>query len=141
MSKFLTLYTFFIICLWGCTSNKNQEIEVVTLAKGSKSWNGNPLPKYAEGEPEVTILKITIPPKTTLPLHQHPTINAGVMIKGNLTVISETKDTLHLKAGDTIIELVNKWHYGINEGNEPVEIIVFYAGIKGKPITIKKEKK
>jgi quercetin dioxygenase-like cupin family protein len=141
MKKSLILYIFLLITLWGCTSNKNQEIEVITLAKSTKSWNGNPLPKYSEGEPEVTILKITIPPKTTLPFHQHPEINAGVLLKGNLTVISENKDTLHLKTGDPIIELVNKWHYGINEDNEPVEIIVFYAGIKDKPVTIKKEKK
>ena len=141
MNKLPILYIFLIISFWGCKSNKNKEIEVITLAKSTKSWNGNPLPKYPEGEPEVTILKITIPPKTTLPLHQHPEINAGVLLKGNLTVISETKDTLHLKTGDPIIELVNKWHYGINEGSDPVEIIVFYAGIKGKPITVKKEKK
>ena len=141
MNKLHILYIFLLISFWGCTSNKNKEIEVITLAKSTKSWNGRPLPKYPEGEPEVTILKITIPPKTTLPLHQHPEINAGVLLKGNLTVISETKDTLHLKTGDPIIELVNKWHYGINEGNNPVEIIVFYAGIKGKPITVKKEKK
>ena len=141
MNKLPILYIFLIISFWGCKSNKNKEIEVITLAKSTKSWNGHPLPKYPEGEPEVTILKITIPPKTTLPLHQHPEINAGVLLKGNLTVISETKDTLHLKTGDPIIELVNKWHYGINEGSNPVEIIVFYAGIKGKPITVKKEKK
>ena len=141
MNKLPILYIFLIISFWGCKSNKNKEIEVITLAKSTKSWNGRPLPKYPEGEPEVTILKITIPPKTTLPLHQHPEINAGVLLKGNLTVISETKDTLHLKTGDPIIELVNKWHYGINEGSNPVEIIVFYAGIKGKPITVKKEKK
>ena len=141
MNKLPILYIFLIISFCSCTSNKNKEIEVITLAKSTKSWNGRPLPKYPEGEPEVTILKITIPPKTTLPLHQHPEINAGVLLKGNLTVISETKDTLHLKTGDPIIELVNKWHYGINEGSNPVEIIVFYAGIKGKPITVKKEKK
>ena len=141
MNKLPILYIFLIISFCSCTSNKNKEIEVITLVKSTKSWNGRPLPKYPEGEPEVTILKITIPPKTTLPLHQHPEINAGVLLKGNLTVISETKDTLHLKTGDPIIELVNKWHYGINEGSNPVEIIVFYAGIKGKPITVKKEKK
>ena len=141
MKKLPILSIFLLISFWGCTSNKNKEIEVITLAKSTKSWNGNPLPKYPEGEPEVTILKITIPPKTTLPLHQHPEINAGVLLKGNLTVISETRDTLHIKTGDSIIELVNKWHYGINEGSNPVEIIVFYAGIKGKPVTVKKEKK
>jgi len=46
---------------------------------------------------------------------------------------------LKLKAGDYIVEVVSKWHYGKNEGDVPPEIIVFYAGIKGMPINIKKK--
>ncbi|MDY6854635.1 MAG: cupin domain-containing protein [Thermodesulfobacteriota bacterium] len=95
------------------------------------------MPFYAKGKPEVTILRITIPPKVQLPLHKHTVINAGVLLKGELTVVTEDKKTLHLKAGDSIVEVVNKWHYGKNAGNEPAEIIVFYAGILGTPITIK----
>jgi len=45
-----------------------------------------------------------------------------------------------MTSGDSIVEVVDKWHYGINEANEPAVIIVFYAGIQGKPITIKKSK-
>jgi hypothetical protein len=44
---------------------------------------------------------------------------------------------LHLKAGDPIVEVVDTWHYGKNEGNTPAEIIVFYAGTPDEPITIK----
>ncbi len=113
-------------------------VTVDVLAKTSSSWNGATLPAYATGQPEVTILKIVIPPKIKLPLHQHPVINAGVLLKGELTVITENNKTLHLKAGDSIVEVVNTWHYGINEGSEPAEIIVFYAGVLNQPITIKK---
>ncbi len=110
---------------------------VDVLVKSSSSWDGEILPDYPKGKPEVTILRITIPPKVQLPLHKHLVINAGVLLKGELTVVTEDKKTLHLKAGDSIVEVVNKWHYGKNEGNEPAEIIVFYAGIRGTPITIK----
>ena len=127
-----------MVC-FGCKSNAISGTEVVTLAKTTKSWNGKELPKYPEGTPEVTILKITIPPKTRLPLHKHPEINAGVVLKGELTVISEAKDTLYLKSGDPIVELVDTWHFGRNDTSKPVELIVFYAGVKGTPITIKKE--
>jgi len=112
-------------------------VTVDVLAKTTSSWNGATLPAYLQGQPEVTILKIVIPPKVQLPLHQHPVINAGVLLKGELTVITKDNKTLHLKAGDPIVEVVNTWHYGINEGDEPAEIIVFYAGIQGKPITVK----
>lgn len=120
--------------VWAQDANS---VEVDVLAQTSSSWDGGTLPDYAKGKPEVTILRITIPPKVKLPLHKHPVINAGVLLKGELTVVTEENKTLHLKAGDSIVEVVNKWHYGKNEGNEPAEIIVFYAGIRGTAITIK----
>jgi len=58
-----------------------------------------------------------------------------VVLSGNLTVITEHEKTLQLKAGDALIEVVNTWHYGKNSGDTPVEIIVFYAGVEGKPVT------
>jgi len=118
-----------------------QDVNTITvdvLAKTSSSWDGRDLPDYTKGKPEITMLRITIPQGVQLPLHKHPVINAGILIKGELTVVTEDNKTLHLKAGDSIVELVNKWHYGKNEGNKPAEIIVFYAGILGTPITIKK---
>lgn len=110
--------------------------DVKVLAKSTKSWDGNTLSPYPIGQPEVTILNIKIPPKTKLHIHKHPVINAGVLLKGELTVASEDGETLHLKTGDAIVEMVEKWHYGINEGSEIAEIIVVYAGIEGKPVTV-----
>ena len=125
--------------LLSCASAKNTNtIEVEVLAKSSTSWNGESLPNYAKGKPEISILRIVIPPDTKLPLHKHPMINAGLLLKGQLTVVLEDNTTLHLKAGDTIVEVVNKWHYGKNEGSEPTEIIVFYAGTQGELLSIKK---
>lgn len=113
-------------------------VKVDVLAKTSSSWDGRDLPDYAKGKPEITILRIKIPQGVQLPLHKHPVINAGVLLKGKLTIVTEDNKTLHLKAGDSIVEVVNKWHYGKNEGNNTAEIIVFYAGIPDTPITIKK---
>jgi len=137
MKKFL-----FAVCLTLLLSGNSWALDdgavtVDVLAKATSSWNGETLPSYLTGQPEVTILKISIPPHIQLPLHQHPVINAGVLLKGELTVLTKEGKTLHLKAGDPIVEVVTTWHYGINEGNDPAEIIVFYSGIQGKPITIK----
>lgn len=107
------------------------------LAKSTHSWNQGLLPAYPEGQPEVTILRIRIPAQTTLPWHTHPVINAGVLISGSLTVITKSGDTLHLKPGDPIVEVVDTWHYGKNEGDTPADIIVFYAGVKDRPVTVK----
>jgi quercetin dioxygenase-like cupin family protein len=113
-------------------------VQVKVLAKTSSSWDGSHLPDYPKGTPEITILRIKIPPGAQLPLHTHPVINAGVLLDGELTVVTKDNRTLHLKAGDPIVEVVNKWHYGKNEGAGTAELIVFYAGEQGTPITINK---
>ncbi|MCP9799894.1 hypothetical protein [Synechococcus sp. RedBA-s] len=51
-------------------------------------------------------------------------------------VISEAGPSLQLRAGEGLIEMVNQPHYGSNNGTEPAEIVVVYAGVKGKPITV-----
>lgn len=113
-----------------------QSVQVKTLLKTTKSWNGTPLPAYNSENPEITALSITIPPNTKLPVHRHPVINAGILLRGELTVISEAGDTLQMKAGDVIAEMVNQWHHGENNGSEPAEILVFYSGNVDMPITV-----
>ena len=112
--------------------------QVTVLAKTTRSWNGTELPHYPKGQPQITILRITVAPRSHLPMHEHPVINAGVLLKGRLTVVTDDHEILHLKAGDAIVELVGKPHYGKNETDEPAEIIVFYAGIKDEPVTVEK---
>ncbi|MHB8881323.1 MAG: cupin domain-containing protein [Thermodesulfovibrionales bacterium] len=113
-------------------------VQTEVLAKAGVSWDGNRLPGYPTTAPEISILRIKIPPGAHLPLHKHPVINAGVLLSGELTVFTEDNKTLHLKAGDPIIEVVNTWHYGKNEGDTTAEILVFYAGVSDAPITVKK---
>lgn len=106
------------------------------LAKTTVSWNEAKLPAYPEGTTEITILRIEIPAGAVLPRHEHPVINAGVLLQGELTVVTDDGERLHLKAGEAIVEVVQTWHYGMNEGSEPAVIIVFYAGAVDTPITV-----
>jgi quercetin dioxygenase-like cupin family protein len=140
--KLLKIIVVFCLTVVFATQVWAQEVKSITakeLVKSSLSWDGNSLPNYPEGKPEITILKITIPSGAQLPLHEHPVINAGVLLSGELTVVTTENKTLHLKAGDPIVEVVDTWHYGRNEGELPAEIIVFYAGVSNKPITVKQE--
>jgi len=132
--------TFFLQL--GCTTaqispetNKRSPV-VKELVKTTHSWDGALLPAYLQGQPEITVLRISIPAGTRLDTHRHPVINAGVLLNGQLMVVTKEGKTLHLKAGDPIVEVVNTWHYGINQGKVPAEIVVFYAGIIDTPITI-----
>ena len=111
-------------------------IVVKELVKTTQSWDGEFLPAYPQGQPEITILQIRIPAGGRLDTHRHPVINAGVLTRGQLTIVTADGKTLHLKAGDPIVEVVNTLHYGINQGKVPAEIIVFYAGVVDMPITV-----
>jgi quercetin dioxygenase-like cupin family protein len=136
-NSFLTLC---LIPLFACVSTEQtkNEIKVVEVVKSSHSWNGTKLPLYSQGQPEVTVLRITIPKGVTLPMHQHPVINVGVLLKGELTVKTQKGETLLMKAGDPIVEVVDTWHLGTSTGKEDAEIMVFYAGVKDTPLTIKR---
>lgn len=127
-----------LFCI-SCKKDFKNEILVETLAETSVSWNGDALPAYGAGKPKLTVLKITIPPKTKLKWHKHLVINSGILLSGALKVIDENEEILFLKEGDVIVELVNKYHYGMNEGDIPAEIVVFYSGTEGIPITVLKE--
>jgi len=141
VNPFVTLAVMLVL-ITGCASvpvePEANKAAVVSreLAKTTRSWDGENLPAYAPGQPEVTIRRITVPAGARLETHRHPVINAGVMLSGQLTVVTVEGKTLHLKAGDPIVEVVNTLHYGINEGTVPAELVVFYAGTVNTPITI-----
>lgn len=112
-------------------------VTTIQLVKATHSWDGTPLPPYPQAQPEVTMLRITIPGGAKLPLHHHPVINAGILTRGRLQVVTTQGKELLLKAGDPIIEVVNTMHYGYNPDSEPAEIVVFYAGAEGTPLAVK----
>jgi quercetin dioxygenase-like cupin family protein len=116
MKKLIYGICFLVLLSGTVPAEEANAIRVDVLVKTSSSWDGSPLPEYPKGTPEITILRIKIPPGVQLPLHKHPVINAGVLLSGELTVVTEDNRILHLKAGESIIEVVNKWHYGKNEG-------------------------
>ncbi len=131
----LVLAFSFFSCEEKAKTTKSPTSELLT--ESFLSWNGDSLPAYPLGKPKISIVKVTIPPHSELPHHYHPVINAGLLLKGELTVIDIKGNILKMKAGDPIIEVVNTIHYGKNDGDEPTEILVFYAGAEGMEIVVK----
>lgn len=138
MKKLICGICFLVLVSGSVPAEEASTVHVDVLAKTSLSWDGSHLPDYPKGNPEITILRIKIPPGARLPLHKHPIINAGFLLEGELTVVTDDNKTLHLKAGESIVEVANKWHYGKNEGTTTAKILVFYAGVLDTPITMEK---
>lgn len=114
----------------GCSPN------AAVLLKSQASWNGKPYDSYPQGRPQLTILRFSIPPRTSLPWHTHPVPNAGYILSGEITL--EERATGHkriLRAGEAFAESVDDVHRGYT-GEEPAEIICTYAGVEGLPLSV-----
>jgi quercetin dioxygenase-like cupin family protein len=112
-------------------ANHKPAVEVETLLATGVSWDGEVYKKYPPGEPELSILRITIPPHTRLAWHEHPMPNAAYILSGTLTI--EKKDDGMKKivlAGEALAEMADTLHRGVT-GDQPVVLLAFYAGAKG----------
>lgn len=115
--------------------NDQPGVRSESLLRSSSSWDGEPYKCYPSGQPELSILKITLSPYTELEWHSHPTPSAAYVVAGELTV-ERKKDgeKRYFAAGQAVSETVDTLHRGV-AGNEPVILIVFYAGSPGVPLT------
>ena len=136
MRKKLFAWSLFILVSASALAADVPGILVETLVKTNQTWDGTPLPAYPASTPEISVLRFTIPPGAQLLPHHHPVINVAYVIKGELKVTTEQGLTKGLKAWDALVELVDQLHFGKNEGTEPVELVVVYAGTNGQKVTV-----
>lgn len=130
-----TLITLPLFALLTGCSTPPAQVESQVLLRTSNAWDGSQYPNYPDGPPELTLVKIRIPPETTLDWHSHPMPNAGYLLAGELLV--ETRDSgkqVRIKAADALAEIVDGVHRG-RTGTQAAELIVFYAGSSGVPLS------
>ncbi|HGA2317912.1 TPA: cupin domain-containing protein [Pseudomonas putida] len=122
------------LLITGChtPSPPHTQIESRTLLRTSGAWDQTPYTHYPQGQPELSLLKIHIPARSTLDWHCHLAPNLGYMLGGAIEVENAAGIRVSLKAGDTLAEIVNGLHRG-RTAEEPAEILVFYASAKGIP--------
>lgn len=128
--------TAFIMIL--CTANLSYSAEKEVILKTTSTWDNIAYKRLKIKTPEVTVLKITINVGESLPMHKHDLVNIAYVKKGTLTVITDDNKEITLHEGEVLPELVGKYHYGKNTGNEPIELVVFYIGEKGTPLSVNK---
>ena len=102
----------------------------------TKSWNGKPYAHYPTGQPQLTTIKLTLAPHTTLPWHTHPFPNSVYVLSGSLTLEDrESGKTLIVHQGQAVGESVDDVHRG-KSGDEPTVLLITYAGTPGVPTSI-----
>lgn len=120
-----------------CGAQQICEVKVEMLAETSSSWDGTPLPSYPEGQPQITVLRYTFPAHKILDNHYHTIISSGLVLQGELTIVAKDGNEKTFQTGEALVEAAGTMHYGENRGDIPVEVIVFYAGKQGIPLSIK----
>ena len=108
--------------------------EVELLLKSDKSWDGGAL-RYPPGDPEISILRISLEEGEETPLHCHPVPTFGYLLKGTLEVKTGSGQTTLIREGQAAIEVMDTLHRG-KAIRGPVEILVFYAGTAGLMNTV-----
>lgn len=132
--------TLLYSCVDKVKAEESAKPESVELLKTSQSWDGADLPDYPEGKPELRVLKVTIPPHSSLGKHHHDVMSYGIVNKGQLTLIRESdKKEKTVLPGEAVVETVGTVHHGENRGDEPVEVVVFYVSKEGTPLSVSDE--
>ena len=113
----------------------NGQVVSETLLQTTQAWDGTAYRSYGIGQPEVTVLRIYVPPHSSLAWHTHPVINAGYVLTGKLFVEKQSNGMRReVNAGEVLPEMVAGVHRGYTE-DQSATLLVFYAGIQGKPLT------
>ena len=106
------------------------------LLQTTQSWNGKPYTHYPTGQPQLTTIKLTIPPHTDLPWHTHPFPNVVYVLSGTLTLHDKASGkTQVVHQGQAVGESVDDVHRG-ESGDEPTVLIITYAGTPGVPTSV-----
>ncbi len=96
--------------------------------------NGQPIDYLDTERPHVTAMIVDIAPGGQTGWHSHAMPVYAYLMTGQLTVKVEDGKTMELKEGNAFVEVVKLKHNGINNGQTPVKLVVFYLGEKGTPI-------
>ena len=101
---------------------------------------GQDLKYPAAKQPEVTCLKVTIPPGRETGWHTHSVPGYAYVVSGELTLEYAGGRVKKFKEGDAFAEVVNTPHNGANKGAADVVLVAFFTGDRGVPFTAKQTK-
>lgn len=113
---------------WAADTSK---IAVKPVLSTTTTASGQPVAVPAN--PQVIVSTYDIPVGASLPFHKHPFQRYAYVMAGDLSVTNrDTNETYRYKTGDFIVEVLDQWHMGRNEGKTPVKLLVIDQVEPGK---------
>jgi len=135
---FLTLTLLAIISLTARSQYRGLNIKELLRTDTTSIGQKITYPDFAD--PEVTMLKITIPPGKSTGWHKHNIPVFAYVVKGVLTVELEDHQIKKFKEESTFAEVRNTYHNGTNKEDSDLVLIAIYMGGKEQKLSIPKEK-
>ena len=120
----------------GQYDNSAHEVQSTELIRTSQSWDGVELPDYLQGHPEIVAVKYEIPAGRKLGWNHHPVMNHGILVQGELTIVSLDGKEKVVHEGEAVVEMVNTIHHGENRGIKPVILYMSYLSQEGLPLSV-----
>ena len=84
---------------------------------------------------EVTVVKVTIGPGDSTGWHVHNFPVFAYVLKGKLTLKLKNGKITEYSQNSCFAEVINTYHNGLNNGKENLELIAFFMGEKGRPLS------
>lgn len=118
------------------SDNDDKLLKTTELIRTYRSWDGVELPDYPQGRPELVAIKYEIPTGQKLSWHHHPVMNCGILVQGELTIVSKDGTEKVLHEGEAVVEMVGTVHHGENRGTKAVVLYMFYLSQPGLPLSV-----
>jgi len=123
-----------VLALMGAASWAADTPKVVVKPVLSTTTTASGQPIAVPANPQVIVSTYDIPVGASLPFHKHPFQRYAYVMAGDLSVTNrDTNETYRYKSGDFIVEVLDQWHMGRNEGKTPVKLLVIDQVDPGKP--------
>lgn len=124
------------LCLVSAGAWADEPIKTTILLQATATNVGQPIVYPRRGVPEITTMIVEIPPGGSTVLHKHPVPVVGYILEGELEVRADGGAVNRYKAGDALVEALNRAHRGTNIGAGPCRILVTVIGVKGQSYAV-----
>lgn len=114
-----------------------QSISIKPLLKTSTDSLGTPIVYPTNAPAEISAFLIEIAPGEKTNWHYHPIPCLGYVLEGAVQIELEDGSTKTYRAGEAIVEVINRPHNGSNPGDQPTRLVFFALGSTGQSLVEK----